>query len=160
MIRALAAAWLATMTHASALADDLPLPLATALQAHIDACATFDDGKLTVGDSAITRPDLDGRAPADWALDSQHLACTTAASAFCGTGGCTVHFLVDGTLTEELSKGWRSVDFGPYRVLLFQVHGSECGGTNLTPCVDALVWSPDDAKFARARSALAGRSAP
>lgn len=128
-------------------AADVPEAFVPLLEKHAKACDQFEFGTLTLKDGAVVQADLDGRGALDWVLDDFKLSCSTAASLFCGTGGCEVHFLIDGVIETQLSKGWTAVDFGPTRVVLSQVHGSECGGTNVNSCVAALVWDAENAAF-------------
>lgn len=106
-------------------------------------CASFENGVLTGQDDALSQADLTGDGAANWILDHAHLQCSSAASLFCGTGGCSLSLIVGDMATQRLAKGWSLADFPPFRVALVQVHGANCDGTNLTPCVEALVW--DDA---------------
>lgn len=120
--------------------EDMP----PALQARIDAatadCKGFDNGTLTVPAQALSRPDLNGDGAPDWALDEGALQCSTAASLFCGSGGCSTAFVIDGTETEIFGRDWELVTttFGP--VLLSFTGGVDCGESNAAPCVRALVW--------------------
>lgn len=128
-------------------AQELPQPL----QAEIDTaradCAAFENGELEVPWDATTRTDLTGDGTQDVVLDLGKLRCSSAASLYCGTGGCSVLFAVGDTVTRRLSKGWTVQRFGPFTVVLNQRHGSDCGGTNLRPCVEAMVWDSNDARF-------------
>ncbi len=54
------------------------------------------------------------------------------------------HFLVSDEVHSMLNKGWNIVTFGAEKVLLTQVHGSQCGGINPTPCVTASVWDGEE----------------
>jgi hypothetical protein len=126
---------------------DLPTPLLARLDALRADCAGFEGGALTLGEDAISRPDLNGDGNADWALDTHAMTCSSAASLFCGTGGCSVSFMVGDVLTERLAKGWRLVQFGPFPTLLLQVHGTNCGGTNQNTCIEALVWDEAAQRF-------------
>jgi len=118
----------------------LPTPLALKVEAAQKACADFENGQFALEWGAVSRVDLDGNLVRDWVLDESAFACSSAASLYCGTGGCESHFLVDDTVTSLLNQGWDVVTFGPHRVLLMNVHGSRCGGINPTPCIEALVW--------------------
>mgnify|MGYP001128645601 CR=1 FL=1 len=131
-------------SHAQELAD-LPEPLAAFVDEARMACADFEGGTLAVEWGAVRRVDLDGDLRPDWALNESGFACSSAASLFCGTGGCRTHFLVGGSPGENavgsfLNRGWDVVTFGRDRVVLLDVHGSACGGINPTPCVNAVVW--------------------
>lgn len=130
-------------------ASDLPEPLAAFVEEARQACADFEGGTLSVGWGAVRRVDLDGDLRADWALNESGFACSSAASLFCGTGGCRTHFMVRHGSGEDvvgsfLNRGWEVVTFGRDRVVLLDVHGSACGGINPTPCVNAVVWDGED----------------
>ena len=124
--------------------SDLPPPLQEKVNQAQQACTDFEDGEFVLEWGAITRIDLDGDLRTDWALDETSFACSSAASLYCGTGGCMSHFLVGDVLSSVLNKGWDVVVLGPDRVLLTDVHGSQCGGFNPTPCVTASVWDAED----------------
>lgn len=147
MIRAALAATLMVLPLAAAGQDTPPDPLGQILSQRTAECAAFENGELGLEDGAFARTDLDGDGQLDWVLDETYLRCSSAASLFCGTGGCTVNFLVGDTLTSRLTKGWQLADFGPFRILLLQLHGAHCRGINPTPCVEALVWDRDAAHF-------------
>jgi hypothetical protein len=127
--------------------ESLPQPLATRLEAARAECEGFEGGTLHVGDTTLSRPDLNGDGVPDWVLDETGLSCSSAVSLFCGTGGCMVSFLVGDIVTERLSKGWQVVAFGQMQVLLIRVHGSLCDGINPTPCVEAMVWDSAQHRF-------------
>ena len=57
------------------------------------------------------------------------------------------HFLVGDELHSLLNQGWDVVDLGPNRVLLADVHGSQCGGMNPTPCVTASTWDKEEKRW-------------
>lgn len=121
----------------------LPAALAAEVEAARADCEGFENGEFALEWGAVSRVDLDGDLLPDWVLDSSRFACSSAVSLYCGTGGCMAYFLVGDTLTPILTKGWDVTDFGPFRVLLTQIHGSECGGINPTPCVRAQIWEPE-----------------
>jgi hypothetical protein len=117
----------------------LPAPLIAKVTAARQACADFNQGEFILEWGAVVRTDLDGDLYLDWVLNESGFACSSAASLYCGSGGCESHFLVDDTVTSLLTKGWEMVTSGNRRVLLAHVHGSRCGGINPTPCVESLV---------------------
>jgi hypothetical protein len=127
--------------------QDWPAPITSAIETARAECAGFENGTLDVPWNAVSRTDLTGNGQADHVLDFGRLACSSMVSMYCGTGGCSVLFVVDGEVTERLSKGWSVERLGPMTVLLNQVHGSECGGTNLNPCVEAMVWDAQESRF-------------
>ncbi|MXU64125.1 hypothetical protein [Oceanomicrobium pacificus] len=104
------------------------------------ACTSFENGTFDAGD-AVTMVDLDGDGTEDTIVDESRFACSSAASLYCGTGGCMVHALVGGTEGKWLAKGWKVVEWGEDRILLFAIHGANCGGTNLRRCYEAVVWN-------------------
>ena len=137
---------------ASAQDGEIPAPLQEKIAAATEACASFESGTFALEWGAVSRVDLDGDLQVDWALNEAGFACSSAASLFCGTGGCMTHFLVGDTVASLLNQGWEMTSFGPHRVLLADVHGSQCGGINPTPCVIAATWDADEGTW---RSAAA-----
>ena len=132
-----------------ALADETELP--PELQAIVGQrtveCNAFEDGVLSLEEGAIQRIDLNGDGEDDWVLDEFFFRCSTAASLFCGTGGCGVNFQIGNVLTSRLAKGWDIHSMPPFSLVLLQVHGSNCGGTNVNPCVDAMTWDAENLRF-------------
>ena len=132
-----------------AMADETELP--PELQAIIGQrtveCSAFEDGVLSLEDGAIQRIDLNNDGTDDWVLDEFFFRCSTAASLFCGTGGCGVNFQIGDVLTSRLAKGWEAHFMPPFSLILLQVHGANCGGTNVNPCVEALIWDSEDLRF-------------
>ena len=107
------------------------------------ACEDVENGEFALEWGAVTRTDLDGDLSPDWVLDESAYACSTAVSLFCSTGGCMSHFLVGDVVASFRNQGWTVLTFGRNRVLLTDVHGSDCGGINPTPCFIARVWDLD-----------------
>ncbi len=126
-------------------ADVSQLPLG--LQAKVDlaeqACAEFNNGQFHIDWGAVERIDLDGDLQRDWVLNESGFACSSAASLFCGTGGCMSHFLVNEAVHSLLNQGWTVVGLGRQSVVVADIHGSNCDGINPTPCVTASVWDRD-----------------
>ncbi len=143
-----AALWLALIAPASS-ADmsDLPEQLQQKVETARQACADFENGAFLLEWGAVDRVDLDGDLSHDWVLNERGFSCSTAASLYCGTGGCMSHFLVQDVLHSLLNQGWSLADLGPNRVLLADVHGSQCGGINPTPCVTASTWDSDEKQW-------------
>jgi heat shock protein HslJ len=104
-------------------------------------CHAFENGAFGMKDGTVTRSDLTGDGAPEAIVDAHGFTCSTAAALYCGTGGCPVTVVVDGSATAFLAKGWTIVQWGQDRILLMQVHGSRCGGTNLRRCFEAAVWS-------------------
>jgi len=112
----------------------------------------FESGTFSLEWGAVVRVDLDGDLYPDWVLNESGFACSSAMSLHCGTGGCLSHFLIGQEVHSLLNQGWDIVTFAPHRVLLADVHGSQCGGINPTSCTVASIW---DAEAKRWRSAAA-----
>ena len=125
----------------------LPPPLQEKVELAKQACAGFENGEFALEWGAVAKVDLDGDLRPDWVLNEFGFACSTAVSLYCGTGGCTSHFLIGDDLHSVLNQGWDVVDLGPNRVLLVDVHGSQCGGINPTPCVTASTWDEDERRW-------------
>lgn len=100
---------------------------------------------LTVPDSVVSQVDLTGDGQPDEVVDTRDLACSSAASLYCGTGGCTVVLVAGEIMHRMLVKDWRVIDWHDRPVVLAALHGSACGGSNLRYCVEALTW--DDGGF-------------
>ena len=103
-------------------------------------CQAFEQGVFHTTDEVLVRIDLSGDDKPDALVDGHGFRCSSG-NLYCGTGGCPLTLLVDGTRTDLLAKNWRVVDWGGHPVLLLRVHGSGCGGTNLRTCMEAVVWS-------------------
>ncbi len=131
----------------SADVSELPLQLREKVEAAAKACATFENGEFDLEWGAVDRVDLDGDLYHDWVLNERGFACSTAASLFCGTGGCMSHFLVGEELHSLLNQGWNVVELGPNKVLLANVHGSQCDSINPTPCVTASTWDKQQKRW-------------
>ena len=131
----------------SADVSQLPPQFQEIVEAAATACAAFEDGEFDLEWGAVDRVDLDGDLYLDWVLNESGFACSTAASLFCGTGGCMSHFLVEEELRSLLNQGWDVVVLGPNKVLLADVHGAQCGGINPTPCVTASSWDKEEKRW-------------
>ena len=127
--------------------SELPAQLQEKVNLAQKACADFENGDFAMEWGAVARVDLDGDLRPDWVLNEVSFACSSAASLYCGTGGCMSHFLVGDDLASVLNQGWDVVHLGPNRVLLTDVHGSQCGGINPTPCVTASTWDKETAQW-------------
>jgi hypothetical protein len=148
-------AWLAGTLVAAVNAWDgdlseLPPPFLEKIELAQDMCADFENGTFSLEWGAVVRADLDGDLDTDWVLNESGFACSSAPSLYCNTGGCLSHFLIGQEIQSLLNRGWNIVTFGPDRVLLADVHGSQCGGINPTPCTVASIW---DSEATRWRSA-------
>lgn len=124
---------------------NLPEALIEKIEIAKKACSDFEDGQFAMEGGSILRVDLDGDLNSDWVLNEAGFSCSSAASLYCGTGGCMSHFAIDSSsdVHSMLNRGWNAKTLGPHVVVLADVHGSQCGGINPTPCVSASVWDAD-----------------
>lgn len=106
-------------------------------------CEGFENGRFEAPPGTVTETDLTGDGVAETIVDERRYTCSSAASMYCGTGGCNIVVLAGGGAHRFLVKDWRIIDWGPDRILLTAVHGANCEGTNLRRCYEALVWSED-----------------
>ena len=143
VLAAISAAFNTASAHAQDLSG-LPTPFLEKVEAAQQACSDFENGQFVLELGAVHRVDLDGDIQRDWVLDEAGFACSTAVSLYCGTGGCMSHFLIEDHMFSLLNQGWDMANIGPFRVLLADVHGSQCDGINPTPCVMASVWDPEE----------------
>ena len=107
-------------------------------------CQALESGEFDQGD-AVTEIELRsqfGTVDAELVDESQY-ACSSAASLYCGTGGCMLNLVVNGETMAWQVTGWRLIDWGPDRILLIGRDGGWCGGAGAEVCYEALVWSED-----------------
>ena len=104
-------------------------------------CSSFENGVLDIGDKAVSYVDLTGDGKPDEIVDAGQFSCSSAASLFCGTGGCSLTIVTPEKSVEFLAKGWKVVNWDQKPILLLAVHGSECGGISQRRCIRAMVWS-------------------
>jgi len=107
-------------------------------------CKSFENGELTIDmDRAITLVDVTGNGETDAVVDSAAFACSSAASLFCGTGGCALDVVVGGSAFSFLAKGWSVLPGKNAPELAIEVHWSECNYTSF--CFEKFIW--DGAAF-------------
>ncbi|WP_282153904.1 hypothetical protein [Ruegeria atlantica] len=123
--------------------SQLPPGLQVTVDLAAQACAEFNNGQFDLDWGAVERVDLDGDLRRDWVLNESGFSCSSAASLYCGTGGCMSHFWVGEEVHSLLNQRWAVVDFGRQRVVVADIHGSNCDGINPTPCVTASVWDAE-----------------
>lgn len=83
--------------------------LPPALQQIVDeakkACAEVNNGEFALEWGSVQRIDLNGDLRSDWVLNDVGFACSSAASLYCGTGGCMSHFLIEDNVATLLGSG-------------------------------------------------------
>ncbi|MCV2867629.1 hypothetical protein OEW28_03190 [Defluviimonas sp. WL0002] len=108
------------------------------------ACESFEGGSFDPG-NAVTDIDLTGDGAADILVDESAFSCTSAASMYCGSGGCMLHAVVGDRVESWQATGWQVIDWGQARILLIGRDGGWCGGAGSQACFEALNWS--DGRF-------------
>ena len=105
-------------------------------------CRALENGVFTVGEAVkeIELRSQFGVVEVELIDESQY-ACSSAASLYCGTGGCMLNLVIDGAVSAWQATGWRLVDWGPDRILLIGRDGGWCGGAGAEVCYEAVVWS-------------------
>ena len=110
-------------------------------------CESFQNGIFEPRD-AVQPVDLTGDGVPETVVDEFRFACSSAASMYCGTGGCMLRAIVGDQTFSWLAKGWKVVDWTGDRIHLMQIHGANCGG-RIPPLLRSRVWS--DGGFASVR---------
>lgn len=107
-----------------------------------DDCKSFENGLFDAGDAVvpIELTSQYGTIGAE-VVDTSKFACSSAASLFCGSGGCMLNLIVGDTTYAWQATGWRLIDWGPDRILLIGRDGGWCGGAGAEVCYEAVVWS-------------------
>lgn len=105
-------------------------------------CGDFENGEFDAGE-AVKEIELRSQFGAVDAelVDESEYACSSAASLYCGTGGCMLNLIVEGMVSSWQVTGWLLIDWGPDRILLIGRDGGWCGGAGAEICYEALVWS-------------------
>jgi hypothetical protein len=105
-------------------------------------CQSFENGEFHAGNavSVIELSSQFGTVEAELIDESQY-SCSSAASLYCGTGGCMLNLIVNGNISAWQATGWELIDWGPDRILLIGRDGGWCGGAGAEVCYEAVVWS-------------------
>lgn len=127
-------------------AQDLPAPVQAVVDDARADCESFEAGEFAAEGSAVQQIDLTGSGEG-WIVDTGKMSCSSAASMYCGSGGCGLSMVVGDSVTERIAARWQVMTFFSAPVVLLNVHGSLCGGINPTPCVEALVWDSEAGQF-------------
>lgn len=87
------------------LAQDWPPDVA----AIVDESRSICRGEFTADPEAVTQTDLNGDGVADWVIDSGLFKCSDSYGTYCGTAGCGIETLIDGTRGALLLHSWGTV---------------------------------------------------
>ncbi|MEE4118459.1 MAG: hypothetical protein V2I65_05545 [Paracoccaceae bacterium] len=104
------------------------------------SCEGYGNGVFEAGD-AVHEVDLDGDGAPDRVVDESAFACSSAASMYCGSGGCMLHAVVGETVASFQAEGWRMIDWDGRPILLVARDGGWCGGAGAQLCFEAVTWS-------------------
>lgn len=91
-----------------AAAQDWP-PEVTAI---VDEAKSVCEGTFTAPPEAVSQRDLNGDGTPDWVIDSGAFQCSDSYGTYCGTGGCAVDTVIDGTRGSLLLHSWDTVTEG------------------------------------------------
>ena len=116
-------------------------------------CAGYDNGVFELR-SPPTQVDLTGDGVPETILDEGTFSCSSSASFYGGTGGSMIHVINGDVDMVRLARDWTVHEWNGKQVLLLYLHGSECFGAGMRPCVEALVWGDDG--FASVRTPAEG----
>lgn len=75
----------------------------------VDEAKGICQGDFTAAPDAVTPIDLDGDGTSDWVIDSAAFQCSDSYGMYCGTGGCAVDTVIDGTRASFLLHDWGTV---------------------------------------------------
>jgi hypothetical protein len=105
-------------------------------------CQSFENGEFDAGNavSVIELSSQFGTVEAEL-VDESQFSCSSAASLYCGTGGCMLNLVLDGKISAWQATGWKLIEWGPDRILLIGRDGGWCGGAGAEVCYEAVVWS-------------------
>jgi hypothetical protein len=112
-------------------------------------CKDDYNGELRVSEDAIYNL-LAGRDSIETVvvIDTSGLMCGQRPIGLCGSGGCEVNLLVDGTIYTE--RGWSpiNIQFNGHYLILIPLSGGMCGDvSNRSPCFKVLAWDELERKL-------------
>ncbi|SIO47730.1 hypothetical protein SAMN05444722_2448 [Rhodovulum sp. ES.010] len=103
-------------------------------------CESYENGRFDAG-AAVREMNLDGQEPIDRIVDESAFSCSSMMSAYCGSGGCMLHAVVEDAVRSFQAEGWRMVEWDGRPILLIARDGGWCGGAGAQVCYEAVVWS-------------------
>lgn len=115
-------------------------PVADILSEAEADCAGFENGRFDAGD-AVTEADLDGDGMNDRLVDTARFTCTSAASLYCGSGGCSLIAVVGSESWDFQVEGWRLDEWNSIPILVLARDGGWCGASGAETCFEAIRWS-------------------
>ncbi|MFM7334717.1 MAG: hypothetical protein ACKO1H_09950 [Tabrizicola sp.] len=91
-----------------ATAQDWP-PEVTAI---VDEARNICGGDFKAAPEAVSQRDLNGDGTADWVIDGGYFQCSDSFGTYCGTKGCSVDTLIDGTRAGLNLHSWDTLTEG------------------------------------------------
>lgn len=91
-----------------AVAQDWPPEVA----AIVDEAKSICEGTFTAAPEAVSQRDLNGDGTPDWVIDSGLFQCSDSFGTYCGTAGCGVDTVIDGTRAGLSLHSWDTVTEG------------------------------------------------
>ena len=117
---------------------DYPAEVQHALSYASEECKDQGGGEVTFAPDTVRRVDLNGDGRLDYVVSFQDTKCSSYVTAFCGTAGCTMDFLVtlpDGKIRSVFSDRIRGYELLPRKgTVRFQLHGGYCGRSGNPSC--------------------------
>jgi hypothetical protein len=108
-------------------------PVADIIAESEDFCTSLENGTFGAQD-AVPPVDHHDEGKMDSIADASRFACSSMASACCGSGGCTLHAVVDDASWSFEAEGWRMIDWDGLPILLIARDGGWCGGAGAQLC--------------------------
>lgn len=119
--------------------SDYPAEVQEALKYGPEECKDQGGGEVTFAPDTVRKVDLNGDGRDDYVVSFEDAQCSTYATAFCGTAGCSMNFLVtlpNGVIRSVFASRIRGYEIlpGKSRAVRFQLHGSYCGRSGNPSC--------------------------
>ena len=101
---------------------------------------SYCEGDFTLEDDAVQRFDFNLDGESDLAvLDEYYFSCEGSLGDYCGTAGCTVHFITPVDYSSGYVRNWELVRTETDQPVIFlSLHGVSCGEVGTTPCYEAV----------------------
>ena len=102
-------------------------------------------GDIKVGEGDVALRDAIQKALGEgkmhFVLDLGEVRCSSMASMYCGSGGCSLHAVIGERSWLFQAEDWKIVEWDGQRILLVARDGGWCGGAGAQLCFEAIVWS-------------------
>jgi hypothetical protein len=123
------------------------VPANTSIEARIELLiedgAAECEGDFSLTSKAVRVIELGETGGSLTVLDEAEFKCSSSASMYCGSGGCSVHFLLEKESMSPQVQGWEHKD----GQLLLGQHGSVCGQVGTKVCYTTVTIKNGRFKF-------------